>query len=263
MQSRWLLCFLFSLPLSLAACGDDDDSSSSGGSGGSSGGVVSTTGGVPSGQGGTSSGGATNGDDGGAGGQTQSLSFFVTSDTSVTGDLGGLTGADARCQALADAVGAGDKTFHAYLSADADPDDGDMPVDARDRIGDGPWYNAKGVLLAEDGEALHALLGDAELFLDENGNKIPGQWLDSPKPVEHDILTGSNADGTLSVGKTCMSWTSSATTEVAVVGHSDGLGPMMATTGTYTSWNSSHENMDCSDTAPRGGAGRLYCFAIE
>jgi hypothetical protein len=213
-------------------------------------GGASTTGGAPSGE-------------GGAGATTHAMSFFVTSDTSVTGDLGGLHGADQRCQALADAVGGSDKTFNAYLSADADPDNDDMPVDARDRIGSGPWYNSKGVLLAQDLESLHALVGDAELFLDENGQKIPGQWAGSPTPVQHDILTGSNADGTLSVGKTCLSWTSAATSEVAVVGHSDGLGPMMATTGTYTSWSSAHDNQDCSNTAPRGGAGRLYCFAIE
>lgn len=232
---------------------------STGGTSTGTGGATTSTGGASSGEGGTSSAGAPNGGSGG----DSSLSFFVTSDTSKTGDLGGLEGADERCQALAEAVGAGEKTFHAYLSADVDPDNGDMPVDARDRIGSGPWYNANGVLLAADGAALHALLGDAELFVDENGDKVPGQWLGSPTPNEHDILTGTNADGTLAVGKTCLSWTSADATEVAVVGHSDGLGPMMATTGTYTSWNSSHDNMNCSNTAPRGGAGRLYCFAID
>ena len=174
-----------------------------------------------------------------------------------------MKGADQRCQALAEAAGVTNRTFRAYLSADTDPDNADMPVNARERIGTGPWYNAKGVLVAADLEALHALVGDAELFIDEHGQKIPGQWEGSPKPVEHDILTGSNADGTLSPGKTCSSWTSADVGVVAVVGHCDGLGPNMATTGTYTSWNSSHDNMDCSDTAPRGGAGRIYCFAAD
>jgi hypothetical protein len=251
---------MFAMAVLVSACSDDDDDSNPGSGGSATGGASSSTGGSSSNSGGSSSssGGASN-----TGGATGELSFFVTSDTSTTGDLGGLEGADERCQTLAEAAGAGDKTFRAYLSADSDPASDDMPVDARDRIGSGPWYNAKGVLLAENLESLHALIGDAELFLDENGQKINGQWAGSPTPNEHDILTGSNADGTLAVGKTCMSWTSAETTDVAVVGHSDGLGPMMATTGTFTSWNSSHENMNCSDTAPRGGAGRIYCFAIE
>lgn len=258
---RYLLLSVLSLSVafSVAACSDDDGSPGSGAGGTSSLGGATNTGGKANA--GSNSGGA---DSGGSGGLTgQALSFFVTSDVSMTGDLGGLQGADQRCQALAEAAGATTRTFRAYLSADADPDNADMPVNARDRIGTGPWYNSKGVLVAADLEGLHALIGDAELFLDEHGEKIPGQWEGSPKPVEHDILTGSNADGTLSPGKTCSSWTSAEVGVVAVVGHSDGLGPSMATTGTYTSWNSSHDNMDCSDTAPRGGAGRIYCFAAD
>jgi hypothetical protein len=192
---------VLSAAFSVAACGDDDDATS--GSGGSSGvggasslGGASNTGGKA--EAGSSSGGV---DQGGAGGATtQAFSFFVTSDVSATGNLGGLKGADLRCQTLAEAAGATTRTFRAYLSADADPDNENMPVNARDRIGTGPWYNSKGVLLAADVEALHALIGDAELFIDEHGQKIPGQWEGSPQPVEHDILTGSNADGTLSPG---------------------------------------------------------------
>lgn len=259
-----LSLLLLSSVFSVAACGDDDDATpSSGGASGASGssslGGASNTGGKA--DAGSSSGGVEQGGAGGA--TTQAFSFFVTSDVSMTGDLGGLKGADLRCQTLAEAAGVTTRTFRAYLSADEDPDHDNMPVNARDRIGTGPWYNSKGVLLATDVETLHTLIGDAELFIDEYGQKIPGQWDGSPKPVEHDILTGSNADGTLSPGKTCASWTSADTGVVAVVGHSDGLGPNMATSGTYTSWNSSHDNMDCSDTAPRGGAGRIYCFAAD
>jgi len=200
---------------------------------------------------------------GGTDGATPTFTFFVTSDKSATGNLGGLKAADQRCQSLAALVGQGQQTWHAYLSADSDPDSGNTPVNARDRIGEGPFYNSKGVLMAQDVDALHALLGDADLFLDENGNKVPGNWSGSPTPIEHDILTGSQADGTLAAGKTCDSWTSADSSTVAVVGHSDGLGPGGATTGTYTSWNAAHDNGSCADTAPKGGAGRLYCFAVH
>jgi hypothetical protein len=153
------------------------------------------------------------------------LSFFVTSDKSMTGDLGGLRGADARCQALAEAAGAGARTFHAYVSVEHDAANGGAATHARDRIGKGPWYNAKGALLASDMDALHARSGDADLFLDENGAKINGQWEGSPTPNEHDVLTGSDADGRVLPGKTCADWTSAAADLAAQVGHSDGLGP--------------------------------------
>jgi hypothetical protein len=201
----------------------------------------------------------------GAGGSASKTTFFVTSDTSMTANLGGLSGADARCQKLALAAGFGAHTFHAYLSAERDPADANKVVNARDRIGLGPWYNSKGVLLAQDLSALHALKGNADLFLDEKGMKINGQWSMSPSPVEHDVLTGSDKMGNLILGKTCLDWTSTGTT-TAQVGHADGLGPggSMATTPTdYTSWSSSHENGSCADTAPKGGAGRLYCFAVD
>lgn len=196
-----------------------------------------------------------------AGVDEPALSFFVSSTGSLTGKLGGLEGADARCQELADAVGAGGKTWHAYLSVDKGPDD--QPVHAKDRIGAGPWYNAKLVQIAADVADLHTKDGDHELFLDENGAMINGQWEGSPAPNEHDILTGTNRDGTVAAGKTCADWTSDDPALFAVVGHSDGLGPMMSDAEQYRPWNSVHESGGCNDTAPKGGAGHIYCFAID
>ena len=209
-------------------------------------------------------------------------SFFVTSDTSMTGNLGGLSGADMRCQRLAAAVGLGGKTWHAYLSVEhgTNGDGGMGPVNARDRIGAGPWYNVRGALVAQDLTSLHMRKGDPTIFIDEHGVMINGQWTGAPTPLEHDVLTGTNADGTLAMGKTCSDWTSSAGVPdggvpdggaadggyfVARVGHTDGLGPNCATApappNDVSSWNSAHDNAGCNDTAPRGGAGRLYCFA--
>ena len=190
----------------------------------------------------------------------QTMSFFVTSTKSATGNLGGLAGADSRCQGLAAAAGFGGKTWRAYLSAERDPSTG-QPVDAQSRIGTGPWFNANGVMIARDLAELHARRGDAEIFVDERNQMIPGQWPNSPRPVEHDILTGSTADGRLIPGMTCNDWTSASPDLAAQVGHSDGLGPGGSAAGTLSSWNSSHANQNCADTAPRGGAGRLYCFA--
>ena len=189
------------------------------------------------------------------------LTFFVTSQTSTTGNLGGLSGADATCQRLATAVGAGNKTWRAYLSVDRDASNSNRPVNARDRIGVGPWHNAAGVLVAANVTELHARSGDAALFVDERGQRINGQWTGSPSPNQHDILTGSNADGTLATGLTCADWTSSAASDVGQVGHSDGMGPGQSTAGALASWNSAHAMQNCADTAPRGGAGRFYCFA--
>ena len=190
-----------------------------------------------------------------------SLSFFVTSATSTTGNLGGVAAADATCQRLATAVGQGSRTWRAYLSAERDNTNNDLPSNARDRIGAGPWYNASGALIANNVAELHARTGDASLFVDERGQRINGQWTGSPTPNQHDILTGSNADGTLMRGFTCADWTSSATTAVGQVGHSDGMGPNQSTAGALSSWNSAHANLNCADTAPRGGGGRFYCFA--
>jgi hypothetical protein len=190
-----------------------------------------------------------------------SVSFFVTSATSVTGNLGGLSGADATCQRLATAAGHGGRTWRAYLSVERDPANGNQPTHARDRIGAGPWYNASLALVANSVAELHSRTGDATIFVDERGQRINGQWAGSPGPVEHDMLTGSNADGTVLAGSTCADWTSDSTTVVAQVGHSDGMGPNQSTAGALASWNSAHANQNCSNTAPRGGAGRFYCFA--
>jgi hypothetical protein len=189
------------------------------------------------------------------------LGFFVSSATSTTGNLGGLTGADATCQRLATDVGAGDKTWRAYLSVERDASNNNQPTDARSRIGNGPWVNANGALLAKDLTELHARSGNPYLFVDERGQMINGQWAGSPTPNHHDILTGSTAEGRLSPGKTCSDWTSSATSVVATVGHSDGLGPQANSTPPLNSWIAAHDNQNCSNTAPRGGAGRIYCFA--
>jgi hypothetical protein len=187
--------------------------------------------------------------------------FFVSSTRSTTGNLGGLRGADATCQQLAAAAGGGGHTWRAYLSAEHDPDNGGNAVDARSRIGIGPWRNANGVLVARNVAELHSRAGDSSLFIDETGRRINGQWAGSPAPVEHDILTGSNADGTLIPGKTCSDWTSQSASVNARVGHADGLGPGASTAGTLSSWNSAHDNQSCANTAPGGGAGRIYCFA--
>ena len=189
------------------------------------------------------------------------MSFFVTSATSVTGNLGGLAGADATCQRLAAAVGEGARVWRAYLSVERDAANGNQPTHARDRIGAGPWRNANNVVVANNLAELHARTGDVSVFVDERGQRINGQWTGSPSPVEHDMLTGSNADGTVMAGQTCSDWTSASTAFTAQVGHSDGMGPSQSTAGALASWNSAHANQNCANTAPRGGAGRFYCFA--
>jgi hypothetical protein len=193
--------------------------------------------------------------------QLGSMSFFVTSTRSKTGNLGALLAADSLCQSLATAAGAGNRTWRAYLSVERDADNGNQPTNARSRIGVGPWFNAKGVMVASDLTELHARKGNSTVFIDEKGQPINGQWTGSPSPVEHDIMTGSAADGTLLPGLTCGDWTSDSATTVGQVGHSDGFGPNQDTSGSLSSWNSAHTNQNCSNTAPRGGAGRIYCFA--
>ena len=193
----------------------------------------------------------------------ETMSLFVSSTGNATGNLGGLSGADARCQSLAAGAGAGNKTWRAYLSVERDSANGNNPTHARDRIGSGPWFNAAGALVAQDLASLHARRGDAAVFLDERGQRVPGQWAGSPSPNQHDILTGSDADGRVLAGMTCADWTSSSPALAAQVGHSDGLGPGGDPTGNFGSWNSSHANQNCADTAPRGGGGRVYCFAIN
>jgi hypothetical protein len=200
-------------------------------------------------------------DDNPTGPSGSSLGFFVTSATSTTGNLGGLAGADATCQRLAAQAGQGARIWRAYLSVERDPANGNQATHARDRIGSGPWRNAQGNIVANNLTELHSRTGDSTLFLDERGQRINGQWTGSPTPNEHDILTGSNADGTLATGLTCADWTSDSAGVAARVGHSDGMGPQQSTAGTLSSWNSAHASQSCANTAPGGGAGRFYCFA--
>ncbi|SEJ31487.1 hypothetical protein SAMN05216201_1077 [Pseudomonas linyingensis] len=191
------------------------------------------------------------------------MTFFVTSTGMGKGaDLGGLAGADAHCQQLAEAVGAGGHTWRAYLSASAA--DGQPAVHARERIGKGPWRNAKGVVVASDVVQLH---GDNNLnkdtALDEHGMPVKGR---GDQPNMHDILTGSKADGTAFVGDedlTCANWTSS-TTGAAMVGHHDRVG--LDDSAPARSWNTSHPTRGgCSNEAlaSSGGAGLFYCFAAD
>ena len=224
-------------------------------------GGATTAGGSASGgtAGGGIAGGGSGGSNGGSSGMTGSgggsahamMNFFVTSDSSKTANLGGLEGADMRCQTLAAAVGHGAKTWRAYLSTE------DPAVNAKDRIGAGPYINSKGGEVAASKDALHMRTGSAELFLDEKGNRINGQWMGSPTPNEHDILTGTLEDGTVSKGMTCDDWT--GTSGMSQVGHSDGLGPMMNSEEPYSIWNGSHTGQ-CGNTQPGGGAGKIYCF---
>ncbi|KYF48302.1 hypothetical protein BE08_30430 [Sorangium cellulosum] len=101
------------------------------------------------------------------------------------------------------------------------------------------------------------------MLLDENGEMVPGQWAGSPQPNQHDILTGTNRDGTLRAGQTCADWTSEAANMTAWVGHPDGTGPIQSTADMYRPWNAVHSNGSCADTAPGGGNGRVYCFAAD
>ncbi len=191
------------------------------------------------------------------------MSFFITSAGSGDGaNLGGLAGADKICQTLATAAGAGSKTWHAYLSAAAA--NGQPAVNAKDRIGKGPWFNAKGVQVAASVADLHSdanKLGK-EGSLNEKGAVVNGR---GDTPNTHDILTGSNADGTLSTkaDNTCGNWTknSPAPGSTARVGHHDKQGGGDAP----NSWNSAHDTRACSqpDLVATGGGGLFYCFAIN
>lgn len=185
--------------------------------------------------------------------QAPTMSFFVTSVNPGKGaDLGGLTGADAYCATLAEAAGVTGKVWAAYLSA--------AGVNARDRIGTGPWVNASGEVIAADVAALHGEGNNLTkaTALDEKGNVINGR---GDKPNRHDILTGSNADGT-ATDQTCGDWTSSGD-GAAMVGHSDRVGLPDAPTG--PSWNAAHPSRGCGLEALRGtgGDGLFYCFAVE
>lgn len=197
---------------------------------------------------------------------TGPMSFFVTSEGSGKGaDLGGLAGADAHCQRLAGAAGAGGKTWRAYLSVPGAFPSGNNPgvpsVNARDRIGNGPWFNAKGELVARDLNHLHDGNNLSKTTaLDEKGNVVKGR---GDNPNEHDMLTGSRADGTAFAPQgdtTCKAWTSSGEGS-AIVGHHDRIGPLPENWA--KSWNFSHPSAGCSQEAlvRTGGAGRFYCFA--
>jgi len=199
--------------------------------------------------------------------QSADMTFFVTSSGPGKGaDLGGLDGADAQCQKLAQSAGAGAKTWRAYLSTQAA--DGKSAVNARDRIGKGPWQNAKGAVIAKDVADLHGAANSLtkQTALSEKGEVINGR---GDTPNRHDILTGSQADGTAFAAgddKTCKNWTSS-TQGVAVVGHADRQG--LRDDEPSKSWNSSHPSRGpdggCSqaDLKSTGGDGLLYCFAAN
>lgn len=199
-------------------------------------------------------------------GPQQPMTFFVTSEGSGDGaNLGGLAGADRICQRLATAAGAGNHVWHAYLSTQAA--DGQPAVNARDRIGTGPWYNAKGARIAKGLSDLHGdTLEEARIgssltkitALTEKGDMIAGPPDENQR---HDILTGSKSDGTAftdSADHTCHNWTSD-TDGSAQIGHPDHTG------GPNTSWNSAHASRGCSQASLKtmGGAGLFYCFAAD
>jgi hypothetical protein len=180
------------------------------------------------------------------------MSFFVASvPVGEGGNLGGLAGADAHCQRLADAAGSKGRQWRAYLSAAAER--GQLAVHARDRIGTGPWFNSRGIQVAANVEELHAENNSVGTMtvLPETGERTR---------FPHDILTGSNPDGTLAEGDmTCRNWTS--TTGYAMFGHSDRQGSR----GNAHSWNSAHQSEGCTTAAFRetGGSGLFYCFATN
>jgi hypothetical protein len=196
------------------------------------------------------------------------MSFFVTSAGSGKGaDLGGVAGADAICQRLAAAAGAGNRTWRAYLSVPPTLAAGTTPavpaVHARDRIGSGPWFNAKGVMVARSIDHLHhGNFINKETALDERGNVMKGA---GDAPNEHDILTGSREDGTAFAPQpdtTCKAWTSSSDGS-AIVGHHDRTG--LTQDNWAKSWNFSHGSAGCGQEAlvRTGGAGKFYCFAAK
>ena len=265
------------LTLFISACSDDDNATAQAGSGasagqgaagpgsgaggsGGTGGVGPGASGPGSGAGGTGSGGMGSGamGTGGSGGPPDgSMSFFVGSvgNGQNGGDYGGLNGADAFCQALADAAGSS-KTWRAYLSTHPNAGPG-MLVHARDRIGNGPWFNFAGTMVATDLSTLHSdqiAVGD---IVDEQGNSVPMN--------EHDIMTGSQADGTSfdafptnpnGPPPTCANWTDNTTNTFTWVGHSDH--------DPGDSWNSRHETTcDPAGLMDTLGSGRIYCFAID
>jgi len=196
------------------------------------------------------------------------MTFFVTSvGPGKGGDLGGLAGADQHCQSLAKAAGAGDRTWRAYLSTQGSTLSDPNVVHARDRIGAGPWHNAKGVLIARNVEELHAAASNLnkQTALDEKGQMVNGR---TEKPNKHDMLTGSRPDGTAFPGPpfpdmTCGNWTKSSADGAAMTGHHDRVGPIDHPWA--VSWNSAHPTLGCSQEKlrPTGGDGLFYCFAAK
>ncbi|MGK0297400.1 MAG: hypothetical protein ACI9XC_001003 [Gammaproteobacteria bacterium] len=198
------------------------------------------------------------------------ISFFVTSSTQ-SGNLGGLAGADTICQGLATAVGAGDHTWRAYLSTHGTPQK--PGINARDRIGNGPWYNAKGVMIAASLADLHGdIQRDSNLIytdtaLTEKGELVNSRVRPEGTNNEHDMLTGSDSHGRafpagLASGgndRTCKNWTYDGTDGSAMIGHHD------RQSSWNTSWNSSHSTRGCSleNFQSTGGAGKFYCFVAD
>ena len=190
--------------------------------------------------------------------QDNPMSFFVTSVGKGDGaNLGGLAGADAHCQQLAEAAGAGGRTWMAYLSTS-----GDGAVNAKDRIGAGPWVNAKGVQIAASVADLHSDANkiNKETALDERGEMVKGR---GDTPNQHDMLTGTQQDGTAFAAgedRTCGNWTSNST-GAAMTGHHDLIG----NPANINFWNFSHPSRGCSqeNLVGTGGAGLFYCFAAK
>ena len=195
--------------------------------------------------------------------QQSPMTFFITSVGSGQGaDLGGLAGADRHCQSLAAAAGAGGRTWRAYLSTTAAG--GQPAVNARDRIGKGPWQNATGVVIAKNVGELHGANNlTKQTALNDKGGMVNGR---GDAPNMHDILTGSQRDGTALAGDadktTCGNWTKSGA-GAAMVGHHDRMG--LRDDDASKSWNSSHPSRGCSQDNLRasGGAGLIYCFATN
>lgn len=195
-------------------------------------------------------------------GSKSGMSFFVTSSNpGQGGNLGGLAGADAHCQKLATAAGAGNRTWRAYLSTL--PVGGQAGINARDRIGKGPWQNAKGVVVASDVEQLHGANNiNKQTALTETGAVINGR---GDTPNLHDVLTGSQPNGSFiagNVNSTCGNWTMSSG-GAAMVGHHDRTG--LDESVPAKSWNSSHLSRGCSldQLKATGGGGLYYCFAAD
>ena len=197
------------------------------------------------------------------------MSFFVTSTgLGKGGNLGGIEGADKQCQSLAEAVGAGKHTWHAYLSTQGTDFKDRTVIHARNRIGTGPWYNAKGVMIAKNVDELHSAQNkiNKETAIDEKGQPVNGR---GDKPNKHDILTGSRTDGTAFAPSTpfpdmtCGNWTKESDEGAAMTGHHDRMGPN--DDAWASSWNSAHPTRGCSAKAVQstGGDALLYCFAVK